>query len=257
MTSPFLPVFLSNAEFFLTEQQPDIQKRCPGLEEILEFCQQYRRLGIATLLLEADPRAFHTALQKSAFAYLYFSNCAKEATKATGFAMAPFLDAVASGNHDCAQAIARHSRGTWNRDEEYEEDFLYPWFLMNRYYLGATKAQVQAILSRYEEVVGENEDIRLLVCKSLNEGDGKAFARWLKVLIRSWSERYKKLMRSESIPEEEFSTEGQVFVEGLAVLGIADRLGFKTELEYRHIPSLVRNNTSVVNDPDCWKRIHE
>ena len=57
--------------------------------------------------------------------------------------------------------------------------------------------------------------------------------------------------------EEEWATDGQVFVEGIALVKLARNLGLDTQAEYLFVPSLVLDRDAENPSPDSWRRIAE
>src|SRR5262245_34873397 len=130
MTSRILPIIRANAEFDIAGTLPLLVRGAASLDRTKIFCRNLRRKGICSLFVEGLPELLHADLQKSGAAYLYALQSSEDAAKVTSDA-GPFYDAIASGDNITARDISRRSRPTWNSNEEYEEDFLYVWFLMN------------------------------------------------------------------------------------------------------------------------------
>lgn len=55
--------------------------------------------------------------------------------------------------------------------------------------------------------------------------------------------------------EEESSTEGNLSVEGLALVRLAEHKGLKTERDYLHVPSTARKGGRIAFSPDGWRRL--
>lgn len=255
MTSRMLPVIRVNAESDIEGTLPLIIRGDVQIERVLIFCRNYRRRGICYLFLEGLPGPLHTDLQRSGAVFLHFLKGAKDTDKITSKA-APFFDAIACKDFVTARQISRHSRQTWNQEEEYEDDFLYVFFLMKKFFLAGTEQEVRAIIRHYEDVLEGVNDMRLDLCKSFIENDSQAFEEALHALLTQHEEYYQRGMNRDEILEEEWATEGQFFVEGLALVRLAEIQGFRTEKNYLFIPSIAIENAPTFFNPDAWKNPH-
>jgi hypothetical protein len=68
---------------------------------------------------------------------------------------------------------------------------------------------------------------------------------------------WQRLAAKEAIPLWESSTEGYINVEGLALVALAERKGFKTRSDYLHVPSLARLPPPVEEGPADWENVHD
>lgn len=254
MTSKFLPVFVDNALAENEELLPEVlSARCP-LGTILTFCSNFRIAGIGDLFLTATPRTFHQRLHQSSRAFAHFLSRADEAGQRTSKAL-PFFDAIACGDLEGAGLIARDARHTWAQGEEYEEDFLFVEFLMRHFFLRASPADSQALLTRYAKALQDAEDIRLELCRALLGKDEEAFGQALEQFLSEREDHYEALAEDESVTDEVRFTEGLLSVEGLALVRLAESQGLATEEDYLHIPSIARELPAAELPPDSWRRI--
>ena len=249
-----LPLIVSNAEYENSKLLPGMLRGAVSIELVFRFCQNQRRKGIAELFLEGLPRLFIESVQRSGGAYLAALKRTQDAEKVTSKS-APFFDAVACRDFGVAREIARYSRGTWNRDEEYEEDFLYVWLLMKSFFLDRSNEEVASLLARYETVLDGAEDVRFLIAKGLVHHNSELFVEALNDLIVMHQDHYRTGMKRGEILEEEWATEGQLSVEGLALLRLAQLGGFTIEQGYPLIPSLVISYASENLSADSWKQL--
>jgi hypothetical protein len=256
MTSAMLPIIRASAEFDIEQMLPLVITGKIQLERILGFCRNYRRRGICSLFWEGLPQLLHRDLQKSGAAFSYFLKTVRNTEKITSKA-APFFDALACRDFDTARELSRNSRHSWNQEEEYEDDFLYVFFVMKKFFLDGTDQEMWAILSRYEDLLDGADDARLDLCKSFLENDDSTFAEALNALITQHEEYYRRGIERDEILEEEWATEGQLFVEGLALVRLAEVQGFRTDRNYLFIPSIAIDHAPVGFDADSWKNLHE
>ncbi len=254
MTSQFLPVFVKNALAENEQMLPEVLSARCELRTIRTFCRNFRIAGIGDLFLTATSRTFHRRLHQSSRAFAHFLSRADEARKRTSQAL-PFLDAIAAGDLEGAELIARDARHTWAQGEEYEEDFLFIEFLMRHFFLRATPAESKALLARYAKALQDTEDIRLELCQALLAKDEEAFGKALEQFLSEREDHYQALAAKDQLADEVRFTEGMLSVEGLALVRLAEAQGLATEEDYLHIPSIAREPPPSGLPPDSWRRI--
>ncbi|MBW2737452.1 MAG: immunity 49 family protein [Deltaproteobacteria bacterium] len=252
MSSYFLSVFSNNATLELEEMLPAVLSSSVDLDSILQFCQHYRIRGICSLFLSDSAAEFLADLRKSGRAFLHFLANSRASDKSTSKAE-PFFDSIASRDLVCAREIARNSRLTWNKNEEYEDDFQYILFLMNLFFLYATEEACERNLQRYEEILDGDADPRLDICRAFAVKDSEEFHVALGELLEAHESRYQRLSRVDAILPEEAATEGKLCVEGLALLNLAEMMGLALDEDYLFIPSTARDQVAVVFSDDDWK----
>ena len=252
MASPLLPVIESNAAYDVEQALPLVlQGRMPR-EYMGVLWKALRIRGICALFLDYDREAFHEDLQKSATFYLhYLKNIAEEADKITSES-APFFDAAACKDVEAAREISRYARATWNQGLEYEDDFLYVRFLMTRCFLDSDD-EAQELLDALKIVLDGAPSPRFDVCQALMERDATAFDEALALLILEHEERYSTGRASGYVAEEEWATDGLLFVEGLALVAMAEILRLPVQDDYLFIPSVARAASERPHQPDAWR----
>ena len=256
MASKFLPVFMSNARLEISELLGPVLGRPPSHRRILAFCRNFRILAIGSLLLYAEPKPFKRYLYQSGRAYLHFARAAAFRSKPTSRA-APFFDAIVALDLDTAAAIAASASPTRRADIEYDEDFLYMRFLMQHVFAQPSPVEARDLLNRYERALQGARDDRLDVCKALLDGDAEAFDEALALVLQEKADRAQRLADQEAIDPEEWATEGQVSIEGLALVVLAERAGFATRRDYLLVPSLAREEGAAAVEPDSWMQVTE
>jgi hypothetical protein len=221
--------------------------RCP-LHDAGRFYDEYlfglRAHAILYLLIDADGENFHHDLNIAGYVRRHLlRRCARykhSDSYMRSSRMEGFLDSVAAGNLDLATEIAALSSSDWGKEDEYEDDFCYARF-QHLYLTRGNKAgpELDGLLQRFEKVLDGATSARLDLCKAFRQGNGSLFAD---AFASRLSEREKEL-KAEASQAEEFvvaALNSQVFVEGLALLRIAERAGFSTEAEYESCPTLAR-----------------
>jgi hypothetical protein len=203
-----------------------------------------RAMAISYLLLHADSDGFHIELIISGHARRhYLARCAREGYsdfhRASSRAES-FFDAVAAHDWDLARDIAALSPPEWLEGAEYEDDSCYARFLYRYLSSEVIPAELEALLVRFEVALEGASSARLDLCKALLGRTQKAFDAAFDELI---------MERQAEIEEERSGIAGEdvaaalrthVFIEGLAILAIAERAGLQTGRDYPLCPALAR-----------------
>lgn len=255
MPSTPLPLVEKSCGIGLEEGLPAVLARRVSLDQMLTFCRFYRRMAIAKLLMSGVPDDFFEDLSRSARAFLYYLEGKDDAAKATGKAD-PFFDAVACGDMEAAAGIAKHARATWNEAKEYEEDFLYLWFLMKRFAARTSAADLDAILRRWADVIQGEEDSRLELCRAFQSRDAGAAGKALEAIAAGRAQETRKLLADERVPPDDVPTTAKVSVELLALLRLAELAGLATEAHLPLAPSVARQlDRAKIPPPDSWRDV--
>jgi hypothetical protein len=222
-------------------------------ELLLRMCRGARVAGCFSVLINADAPMFAECLDVSARAFLHHLPHIARDARVVSRAL-PFLDALACGDFVCASLIARLLDAPWQRSYEYEEDhayyrFLFAWVAQPT----AAEAECSAILDDYVRIVEGQPDERLGVARALMTRDADAFDAALRALIQAHKRHYAKMQSGSGIPEAQLLSEGKIFVEGLALIRLAERAGIQVPDDYLYIPSLLRPDHSASFAPDLWR----
>lgn len=217
----------------------------PSVETIGKMCNDlaahYRTLGLCELLIEADTDLFfHYLIDSAQTRKYYLDRCRRDhhladperRTSING----PFLDAVVAGQYDLAATIAALSASDWMEGYEYEEDFAYTQWL---HAMVATPEDTSALtirLSGYETALQGNPDARLDVGKALIARDADAFHFAFLALLNQFGDEVQ-LAKQHAY---RFDDHQLVFIEGLALLRLADRAGIPVRQVYRYCPAPAR-----------------
>jgi hypothetical protein len=248
MNPSILSVVIENADFLIAEALPGIVARKALPDEVFEFCTQLRRRGIAELLLRGIPDELLRQLSFSGRAFLHVLPAIPEGRRAAG-EQRPFLDALASGDVECASHIAQMCPVAHSPGEELEEDFLFMTSLMG---LMLDKREgVAKLVARYTEIVGEDDEPQLAVLRALVARDDLGFEEAITSRMKEVNKRYRDLQQV-AITDEEAETEGRVSSEGIALVRLAGRLGMHVAQSYRMVPPPVWRATWSPGPPDEW-----
>lgn len=147
---------------------------------------------------------------------------------------------MACGDRATAERIARHAPGEHRAEREHLEDFLYVHFLLQHFFLGAAPDTCEDIAARLTEASLEDvaATARADVCRALLTRNADGFQEALLTLIgehRSW---YETGFQRGRLPEEVWAIDGNLFIEGLALVRLARTVGLPTAEESPLIPSL-------------------
>jgi len=214
----------------------------------------YRQKGACHFFYTGQTSVFFECMHKSAGSYLFFLKNGKESDKRTSDGNVLF-DAVNAGLWNAAQLIAQHSRKTCNFDYEYEDDFLYNYFLLNFFFLKGddTDAKCAQILKDYEQVLAGDLDVRFLLCKSIYEKSEVDFLESFDQFLLERAEKIEKMIQREVMGEEEWSWARYFSNEGLALLKLGESLGFELSTNYSQIPEALRHSTTLQFNSELWK----
>lgn len=254
MSSPYLADYIENAKDDLEVYLPAALRGELDFKGLLQMCFRFRQRGVCSFLLDGDPRPLFTNLMQSAGVCMAVLPTLDDAQKVTSHTK-PFYDAIAGGFWDAAAHIARASRSTWNRSKEYEDDFLFVWFLMQHFFLGAPEADCRAIVAAHEAAAEGEDQAHRDVCLALLEKDAPRFDAALRKLVDERAATVEGLVEREAMPEEAWSWLRYFSLEGLALVKLADRAALPIARSYLHISEALRPNPTFPFDPNAWRRI--
>jgi hypothetical protein len=253
MSSKFLPVFISNVGGDAQDALPNVLTGKIGLRGILTFCQYFRIKGIGNVLLRGLTESLFPELGKSGRAFLFFLQNRGDDLKATGLS-APFFDAVCANDLACARDIATHSRQTWNPDLEYEDDFLFVWFLMQLFFLNASADDCRQILARHLGATGQDDNPQYRLSLALLNSEEAVFRDGLVAYLQAEKAAYRQLERSGQLEEEVLATEPYLSVPGLALIRLAELRGIRVPERQKGISTVARRPPAIAFAPDAWRR---
>ena len=246
------PLFRAEAYEEFDALRRKLSAETPTHAFTLRMCSGIRMAGCYSLLIDADAETFSQCLHVSARAFEHFLGLIPEDQHVVSRA-APLLDALACLDFDGAFRISSQLSKKWNRAMEYEEDFLFFQLLMELLFRSRDEGECRKLLEAYERVLEGKSDERLDVARALLDRDADAFDSALRALIDRHVDYYKRMRASGALPEVQLLSEGKVFVEGLALIRVAERHGLTVAPNYRLIPSSVRRDFSTTFSDDLWR----
>ena len=209
-----------------------------------ELCVLFRTAGSGALLLELDVDRFHHMLIRSGLTRVFLlQQTAPEEkelsrfckiTKANGF-----FDSVAANRFDVAEKITVLSPQKWMERYEYEDDYCYILFLHNMI-IGGEKSLKKKIIDRFEKILEGESSPKHDVCYALFKQDNQYFDDAFSDLIDLWTDEIEFQKKSISRNEVEFAAARHIYIEGLALLRIAEMVGIETQDEYQYCPKEAR-----------------
>jgi len=259
-----LDLILENLELSIGFELDEIAED-NSLENIGGACEriahEYRSLAICKLLADADTDAFyHNLIRSGQIRFYYLSRCHRENrvqdSLLVASLIASFFDAVTANQFRLAIEMSRLSSRQWSPDDEYEDDFCYARFLYQ--YVAPELDRdddLEGILSRFQLALEGKQNARWNVCKSLLAVDQAMFNEAYQQLIDERTEQIEEEEDSALGEEMTFLTEKHIFVEGLAILKIAERVGLQTEAEYLYCPAIARLPMTTPFPNDGYPRI--
>lgn len=220
----------------------------------------FRQMGVCRLLSEGVVEPLFIAQMQAASGYLYRLPLMPEDDKVTSRA-AVFWDAVGGEYWDAAAAIVRHSRAKPNLAWEHEDDFLYVWFLMIRYFpelsadASTGEQRQRALLDRWEVVLEGGHDARLLLCDALLRGDSMGFREAFEEVSDARTTELREQVDEQRLSEADAAWVLPFWGEGLALLRLAARDGLSTDEHCEMVPQVTRATNPFAYDAGAWRQI--
>jgi hypothetical protein len=165
----------------------------------------------------------------------------------------PFYDALACQDLRTARRIASSLPRQLNAGEEYEEDYYFISMLATLLLEPTARNQINILLNAFSQFAMTSQDPRFNICDALVSRDSVLFADSMEHLLRKREYEFSQAAEFEELIEDDWATQGQFFVEGLAVLRFATMRGITTEDNYLFIPSIAIESTTADLSPDSWK----
>lgn len=222
----------------------------------------YRRLAQCELLLEADPQRFFALLYKSGQVRRHFLHAVNGGRDAASLYVCAsrstsFMDALSSGAFALAAELAGLSPERPLTEVEYEEDFLRHHFfhrLCLKLHDGRS-VDLDGILEAWTSLLAE-EDYYVDVCRSLIDQDSAAFHDALSALVADRLRKVEESRNDFAVDPEVPLVSGPIFVDGLAIIRLAERQEMIVDGEHDTIPGFVRGPGLTAPLPEeAWRRI--
>jgi hypothetical protein len=227
----------------------------PGLpfaqmgELAYEVCRKLRTIAIAVLSAKADVNTFyHNLVRSGRIRERYLARCIDENQlldhyRSSGW-YAPLMDTIAARDFDLARRIAVLSPADFNEGHEYKDDYCYAQLVFHL--IGEGKHDPAGLLARFEAYAEAEPNARLDVMKSLVAVSQEDFDVAFSALLHEHRQTIDDAIESGEFEDLHANASRRIFVEGLAMLRIAELNRLATEREYQFCPSIAR---SPMTDP--------
>lgn len=207
----------------------------------------FQALGICNVLLYASADRLYENLIRSGHTRRAFLVKCRQEGNASSHQLAisrweSFFDAVAGEDLPLAREIVALSSTAWVSSGEYEDDFCYVRFL-HQLVAGGSAADRDALRSTLERcaaVLDGEASPRWEVCGALYARDAARFEESFQGLLAAREAEVDALRSTPRAADPGFAPRSTVFVEGLALLRIAEAMGIPVQREYPMCPSLAR-----------------
>lgn len=228
---------LDDLGFLVSERLPRLRQGRPDAKLTLETARLLRQYGCALLLSHLDEEGFRDHLRQSASLYLELLARRQACSDFDQYYLArskaePLFDALASGDMALAQRVASSLSTSWLERMEPEEDFHYFGVLGSL----LLEQEPSTSLSSFERCLQGGSSSRFEVVSALATRDSEGFEQALLALVEEESSSLERQRRSGLFDPHLHQTEAFIFVEGVALVRLARRLGLETRPGYRLLP---------------------
>lgn len=223
------------------------------LEELgaigVDLSRKLRGLAIITLLTTGDSDKFCHNLIRSGRVREHFLIRMRQAASQSDHHLAsgrvaPLLDALAAGDVELAHRIAWISPRSWEPQREYEDDFCYAQILHRLIHGVPSPTVYQPFVDQFDKALKGQTSERLEVVKALVQRSQADFDTAFEALLDARRRDIQAAIKRGQIEDPVVLAERQVFIEGLALLRLAERQGLQTLPDYVYCPSLARRPMS-------------
>jgi hypothetical protein len=225
-----------------------VDPRSP-LEELgaaaLAVSARLRALGVVSLLTTNDGNALHHQLVRSGRAWRHYlrrvdaEQAADDHHHCSG-RTEPMLDGIAAGQFDLAREIASLSPERWREGHEYEEDHCVGRLLQILVMPEVDLASAAHVIERFQRYFTDDERPRLGTLQALLARDQAAFDVAFQASIDAFQRVNARKLEQGRLGELHEVAAARVFVEGLAMLRLAEKQGLVTAPEYDLCPRSAR-----------------
>ena len=211
----------------------------------LEVADKLRSLAIIVLLTEAESDLFFHNLIRSGRARNAYLQRLRDGGinddhhQSSG-RYESLLDAIAAGDLELARSIAALSPVEFRAGHEYEDDYCYAQVLHRFVMIPPGDTEIPPLLERWEGYLDGQPSGRLDVCRALLNAEQGAFDAAFDDLLGEQDRQIAKNKARGQLEEPQVVAQREVFVEGLALLRIAESRGLVTQSDYRYCPALAR-----------------
>lgn len=211
----------------------------------LELSDKLRSLAIITLLTEGEVDLYyHTLIRAALTRVKYLERLASEDTQdfhQVSGRYEPLLNGIAANDFGVASRIIDLSPTEYQADAEYQDDYCYAQLLHQLVADTATEESTASLLEDLENILGGEATSRMEVSRALVLRDQELFDEAFEALL---DERELEIIAAKERGQIENPgnlAQRQVFIEGLALLQLAEKRGLVTLSDYRFCPGIARS----------------
>lgn len=206
---------------------------------------EHRQLAICRLLQDGDSAAFQLGLRRSGLTWLHLLT-----RMAQGMQAAPSLrlgstwdcvaSAIAAGDLKLAQQIADRFPGEPDLDREYLDDYM-PLAMMSRLVRAPDdRASIEALGQRWEQAEDGSSTNDIPLWMALADRDIPAFQEAFSAVIERRRDQMVAYRKSPGGLPTTAATEGAIYIDGLAILQLAQSLGMNITTTFGLCPKVAR-----------------
>jgi hypothetical protein len=122
-----------------------------------------------------------------------------------------------------------------------------------RFFLDGSPGEQAFLVTQIEASLEGGDSLRFDASQALLKKDAEAFEEALEALIDEHRDFHDTGLQEARIPEERWAVEGCLFIEGLALVRLAQAAGIPVAGGYPLIPSLVMPLYKLPYDPEAWR----
>ncbi len=214
------------------------------VRDVQDLCLHFHIIAVATLLVDGKPQGFFLNLCRAAenwrrlLAHLRREGAPLPASKHH----APLLGALAAGHWTLARQVAELSETRWLPGEEYRTEHVWSQVLQSLVVSGVGEGSaLSPLLEAMDALGGEDMEDRALLVRALVESNESEFAKAFAHAALVRQEVIEKRAKLFTTPVTKFAPHRYLWLEGLALLRLAERAGFPmNEEHYLYCPPLAR-----------------
>lgn len=211
----------------------------------LELSDKLRVLAIITLLTEGEVDHYYHILIRAALTRVKYleklsSNGITDDFHQGSARYEPLLNTIAANDFEVASRIVKLSPNDFRTETEYLDDYCYAQLLHQIVTDTASEESTESLFVDFEDFLDGDSSSRLDVCRAVVLGDQASFDEAFESLLDDHELEIVAAKARGQIENPGNMAQRQLFVEGLALLRIAERKGLATATDYRFCPGIAR-----------------
>ena len=209
-----------------------------------ELVLKTQALAIIVLLARGDSDGFHhnlirSALWRRSFLEMLRDAAVNDAYHQCASRIQGIHGALAARDFDTALNIVRLTPTDFRKQMEYEDDYCIARLTHHLLVNDLAEDEVANLIARYAELDDE-EAPRLRVLRAILDADSVAFGAAFADLIDARAMAIEADRERGQLEDAEVLAHRYVYIEGLALLNLAERHGIMIDDEYRFCPPAAR-----------------